>query len=1018
MSTATHATPVPPAPRAAQNERPADWQALASELREQLDGEVRFDDGSRALYAYDASVYRQVPIGVIVPKHADDVVAGLALCRAHDVPVFGRGCGTSLAGQCCNVGVVFDFSKYMHGIEALDADARFARVRPGTVCDVLRDAAEEHGLTFGPDPATHDHCTLGGMIGNNSCGTHSVMAGKTVDNILELDLVTYDGVRMTVGPTTDDELTQIIAGGGRRGEIYAGMKRIRDTYGGLIRERYPDIPRRVSGYNLDSLLPEKGFNVAQAVVGSESTLALVLSAKARLVPSPPQRALVVIGFDDVPSAADAVPEILEYGPIALECFDHTVVENLQQKGHRFGGERLMPDGSAWLLVEFGASTHEEAQAPARRLERSVPRHATAIKVYDEPDEETAVWEIRRHGVGSTRLPVALGDHPGWPNWEDAAVAPDRLGDYLRDFDKLLQRFGYWTAYYGHFGQGCVHCRLNYDLRTNAGIADFRRFMEEAADLVVGYGGSLSGEHGDGHGRAELLPKMFGPELVRAFGEFKALWDPAGKMNPGKIVDPYPLDTNLREGADWKPVELTTRFAFREDGGSFVEAAGRCFGVGKCRHLDGGTMCPSFMATREEMHSTRGRARLLQEMLDADGPLEDRWRSDAVKDALDLCLACKGCKGDCPVNVDMATYKAEFLSHYYQGRLRPRSAYSIGLIPIWARLASKAPKAVNAIARAPVLAPIVKALGGVAAARTIPAFAEQPFTQWFATRQGAPRGGRRVILWPDTFNNYFTPEVAIAATEVLEAAGCEVTLPKGALCCGRPFYDYGMLDLAERYLHRILDSLRDDIRAGVPLVGLEPSCVAVFRDELGNLLPDDQDAHRLGTQSFTLAEFLTDQLPDWSAPRVQAHALVQRHCHHQAVMGFEAEQKVFDAMGLDAELPDSGCCGMAGSFGYEHGDHYDVSMQCGERVILPAVRAADPSTIVMADGFSCREQIQQATGREPLHLAQVIARGLRGDAPPPRPPAHHRRVPVPAVVSAGAAVAVGAAVAHRVRNHET
>jgi len=948
---------------------------MAAELGRAVEGEVRFDPGSRGMYAYDGSVYRQVPIGVVIPRHAGDVVAALEVCRSFDAPVFGRGGGTSLAGQCCNVAVVFDFSKYMHGIVQLDPGDRFARVRPGTICDELRDAASEHGLTFGPDPATHDRCTLGGMIGNNSCGTHSVVAGKTVDNVEELDVVTYDGVRMTVGATPEAELRRIIASGGRRSEIYSGMARLRDRYAEEIRRRYPAIPRRVSGYNLDSLLPENGFHVARALVGSESTLALVLEARTRLVPSPPVRALVAIGYEAIADAGDAVPALLEHHPIALELFDRQVVEHLEVKGHRFASAaaRLLPDGSCWLLAEFGGDGPRDAATSARELVAGLdPAVARRAVLLDDPGDQAAVWELRKHGVGSSRLPVALGGHPGWPGWEDAAVAPDRLGAYLRDFERLLDRHGYRTAYWGHFGEGCVHCRLDFDLRSAPGVRDYRRFMEEAADLVVSYGGSLSGEHGDGQARAELLPRMFGPEIVEAFRAFKAIWDPGGRMNPGKIVDPNPLDADLREGADWRPVELHTHFHFREDGGSFVEAAGRCFGVGKCRHLDGGTMCPSFMVTREEKHSTRGRSRLLQEMTEAAGPLEGRWRNEAVREALDLCLACKGCKGDCPVNVDMATYKAEFLSHHYARRLRPRSAYAMGLIPVWARLASRAPRAANLVAGAPVVGRALKALAGVAPERSVPTFADRSFTRWFRSRTAPAADGRRpVLLWPDTFNNHFRPQTAVAATEVLEAAGWEVRIPDRPLCCGRPLYDYGMLDLAKRYLRRTLRALAPDIEAGTPVVGLEPSCVAVFRDEMPDLLAHDRDAARLSGQVRTLSELLTDPDAGFSPPHLGRRALVQRHCHHQAVMGFEPDHDLLAAMGLELDIPDSGCCGMAGSFGYEQGEHYDVSMRCGERVLLPAVRGADPDVLVVADGFSCREQIEQATGRSTLHLAEVL-----------------------------------------------
>ncbi|HEY9241059.1 MAG TPA: FAD-binding and (Fe-S)-binding domain-containing protein [Streptosporangiaceae bacterium] len=958
--------------------------SLARDLRRAVSGEVRFSPGARALYAYDASIFRQVPIGVVLPRDAGDAQAALEVCRRYGAPVLGRGCGSSLAGQTVNAAVVFDFSKYMNQIVELDPQRRRARVQPGVICDELRDAAEQHGLTFGPDPATHDHATLGGMIGNNSCGTHSVLAQLhgpgplTADNIDELDILTYDGERMRVGATSADELERIIAAGGRRGAIYAGLKHIRDTYAEAIRTGMPDIPRRVSGYNLDHLLPEKGFNVARALVGTEGTCALVLEASAYLVHSPPERSLVVLGYPDIPSSGDDVPWLMGFEPIACEFTSRHVVNNLHAKGFDFGGADRLPPGDAWVLLEFGGDTKAEADAQAEKLFRALEkkRNAPSHRLFENPESETAVWEIRRHSAGTSRMPIGLDGHGGWPNWEDAAVAPDRLGDYLREFLPLLQRHGYDGVFFGHWGHGCVHCRIDYDFRTAEGVASYRRFMEEAADLVVSFGGSLSGEHGDGHGRAELWPKMFSPELMRAFGEFKAVWDPDNRMNPHKLVDPYPLDSHLREGTGYRPLPLTTKFAYPQDGGSFHEAVGRCFGVGKCRHLDSGVMCPSFMVTREEKHSTRGRARLLQEMAEAAGPVKDRWRSDEVKEALDLCLACKGCKSDCPVKVDMASYKAEFLAHYYQGRLRPRQAYALGLIPVWARLASHASGLANALTHTPVLSRLAKAAAGVAQDRTPPAFAPQPFTVWFAGHTPRNPDAPPVLLWPDTFTNYFEPEIGVAAVEVLESAGFRVTLPTGHVCCGRPLYDYGMLSLARRYLTRTLDVLRPQIEAGIPVIGLEPSCLAVFRDELVNMLPDDVDAQRLKAQSYLLSEFLVQRAPDYQPPRLRRKALVQTHCHQHAVMGFAAEQQLLADMGIDAEVPDSGCCGMAGSFGYEAGERYRVSMAAGERVLLPAVRDAGPDTLIVADGFSCRGQIKSGTPRRGLHLAQVLRMAIR------------------------------------------
>ncbi|MFN2556843.1 MAG: FAD-linked oxidase C-terminal domain-containing protein [Nitriliruptorales bacterium] len=959
---------------------------LAAELTASIDGEVRFDDGYRAMYAYDASVYRQTPIGVVIPRHAEDVVSALEICRAYDVPLLPRGSGTSLNGQCCNVAVVFDFSKYLHGIVDLDPRRKLARVLPGTILDSLRNAAEAHRLTFGPDPATHDSCSLGGMIGNNACGTHSLIAGRTSDNVEELEILTYDGLRMRVGRTSAEELESTVASGGRRGEIYAGLKRLRDRYAAPIRQLFPAIPRRVSGYNLDELLPENDFNVARALVGTEGTCAFVLEATVSLIDSPQYRTLVVVGYPTIPAAGRAVPELLTHPLIGLECFDRKAIANQQAKGLRFPGWDLLTEGDAWLLAEFGGASQEEsdtlASAFATMLEQA--RGATHVRLVSSYRDQAAVWDIRRHAAGTTRTPVGQGGHAGWPNFEDAAVPPERLGDYLEDFLGLLDVYGYHGALYGHFGEGCVHCRLDFRLRSVEGVAKMRRFMEAATDLVVSYGGSISGEHGDGQ-RGELLVRMYGPEFVRAFEEFKALWDPKGRMNPGKVVDPYPLDVNLREGPGYRLLPLETHFAYPQDGGSFGEAGARCFGAGRCRHLEGGTMCPSYMVTREEMHSTRGRARLLLELAVPSSPIaRDGWRSRHVKQALDLCLSCKGCKGECPVRVDIASYKSEFLSHYYARRLRPRTAYALGLVSLWARPLSRLPRLVNAAMQHPGLSQALKAAVGIAPQRPLPAFAPRTFRDWF--RKRSPQVLNRaqehlVLLWPDTFTNYFEPHIPIAATEVLEAAGFRVVIPDRWLCCGRPLYDYGMLTLAKRLLRNVLDELRPAIRGGVPLVGLEPSCVAVFRDELINFFPDDADARQLAQQSYVLAEFLADKASDFPLPKLGRKALVQMHCHQAALAGTAATQRVLERLGLDFEIPDSGCCGMAGSFGYESGEHYEVSMRCAERVILPTVREASRDTMILADGFSCRGQIAQGTARHPLHLAEVLHMGLRGLDPP-------------------------------------
>ncbi len=953
-----------------------DAEALAAELRGQIRGEVRFDAGSRVLYATDSSNYSQVPIGVVIPGDVDDVLKIVEVCRHHAAPLLVRGGGTSLAGQCCNVAVVIDVSKYMNRIIEIDPQKRLARVQPGTILDDLRHAAEQFHLTFGPDPSTHGYCTLGGMIGNDSCGTHSLMAGKTVDNIEELEILTYDGLRMRVGQTADEELERIIREGGRRGEIYARLKALRDRYADLIRERFPQIPRRVSGYNLDQLLPENGFHVARALVGTENTCVTVLEATTRLVKSPPARALLVLGYPDIYRACDHVMEILAHEPIALEGMDDRLIEDARRKNLLSADIALLPSGGGWLLAEFGSDTMQEAVDRARGLMEELERKGNPpdMKLFDHPEVAKKIWLIREVAVGATAS--VPGEKDVWPGWEDSAVPPDKVGGYLRDLRQLLEQYEYRWAFYGHFGQGCIHTRISFDLQTSAGIQKFRSFMNEAAGLVLNYGGSLSGEHGDGQARAELLPRMFGEELMGAFREFKALWDPDGKMNPGKVVNAYRLDENLRAGTGYISARPRTHFAFADDGGNMARATARCIGFGKCRRLEGGTMCPSFMVTREEQHSTRGRARLLFEMLQGNA-LDGGWRNEAVKHALDLCLACKGCKSDCPVNVDMATYKAEFLSHYYRGRLRPITGYTMGLIHRWVRLAALMPAVANFFTQTPLLRSIAKRLAGIAPQRRIPVVAAQPFRHWFRKRGVYNQGNPRIILWPDTFNNYFHPETAIAAVEVLEAMGYQVEVPEQVLCCGRPLYDYGMLNTARHLLRNILDALRVQIEEGVPVVGLEPSCVAVFRDELLNLFPDDEVARRLSQQTFLFSEFIAKQTAHYQLPQLHAKALVHGHCHHKALMKMTDEENVLSKLGLDYTILDSGCCGMAGAFGFEK-DHYEVSIKIGERVLLPAVRNAGKDTLIITDGFSCREQIAQMTDRHALHLAQVIQMAIQGN----------------------------------------
>ncbi len=948
---------------------------LEARLRATVSGEVRFDDASRALYATDASNYRQVPIGLVIPRSIDDVVATLAACRAFGAPVLSRGGGTSLSGQCCNVAVVIDFSKYLGNITALDPAARTASVQPGIVLDALRAEAEKHELTFAPDPATHSRCTLGGMIGNNSCGVHALMGGKTVDNITALDILLYDGTRLTVGPTPEPELNAIIAAGGRRGEIYAGLRRLRDTYAALVRERFPDIPRRVSGYNLDQLLPENGFNVARALVGSEGTCVTILQAHCELKPSPQCRRLVALGFADPFIAADHVPAVLAFNPIGLEGFDGLLVEFMLRKNLAVDDVKLLPAGQGFLLCEFGADSPAEVDAMAQALVTAAAtfEHVPTIGFYTA-EQAARVWKVRESALGATVF--VPGEKSGWEGWEDSAVRPEFLGQYLRELFALIDSYGYRTPMYGHFGQGCVHLRITFDFETHQGVALYRRFIDQAADLVLKYGGSFSGEHGDGQSRACLLPKMFGPELMQAFAEFKALWDPTNRMNPGKLIDPiavYDATENLRIGPGYTPAKLKTHFSYASNHGSFSDATTRCVGVGACRKVDTGTMCPSYMATREEKHSTRGRAHLLWEMMQGN-VIKDGWRNTEVKEALDLCLSCKACKTECPVNVDMATWKSEFLAHHYDGQHRPLAHYAFGYMDRWAAVASYAPTLANLPLGIPAINNRIKSLLHIAPQRNLPRFAAKNFRSAFRT-QPPHAAQSSVILWPDTWNNYFHPSALHAAAQVLTTAGHHVTVPRNHICCGRPLYDFGLLDEARRYLLRILDTFEEQILAGTPVVMLEPSCASVFRDELTNFFPNDPRALMLSKQTIMLSQALAET-PGYHPPQLpNQRIVVHGHCHQKALMTMKDELALLRATGADVSLLDSGCCGMAGPFGFE-ADKYDVSQTLAERSLLPAVRAAAPETILVSNGFSCREQIAQNSPRRAVHLAEVLAGEVR------------------------------------------
>ncbi|MFE2813254.1 FAD-binding and (Fe-S)-binding domain-containing protein [Streptomyces nigra] len=949
---------------------------LERELRAAVRGEVGFDVMSRALTTMDASNYRRVPLGVVAPMDADDIAAALAVCREHRVPVVARGGGTSIAGQATGTGVVLDFTRHMDRLVSLDPQTRTAVVQPGLVLDRLQEAAAPHGLRFGPDPSTHSRCTLGGMIGNNSCGAHSVAWGTTADSVRELDVLTARGERLRLGRDWAG------APDGLRALVEGDLARLRTGF--------PELPRRISGYALDALLPEHGADVARSFCGSEGTLGIVTEAVVRLVPAPRARALAVLAYADESAAAEAAAGLLPLGPLTVEGMAADLVP----------ASAALPRGGAWLFVETGGESEGEARAHAETIVRAAD--VVDAAVVTDPAGQRALWRLREDASGTaTRMPDGT---EAWPGWEDCAVPPARLGAYLREFRALLAAHGLRGAPYGHFGDGCIHIRIDFDLLTDRGVGRFRRFSEELADLVVAHGGSLSGEHGDGQARAELLPRMYGEETVRLFERAKGVWDPDDLLNPGMLVRPAPLDANLRFAVlPREPVDVA--FGYPADGGDFAAAVRRCVGVAKCRTTSvggPGVMCPSFRATGAEEHSTRGRARLLHEML-AGELVTDGWRSTEVRDALDLCLACKGCRSDCPVGVDMATYKAEFLHHHYAGRRRPAAHHSMGRLPRWLRLVDRTRTAalVNSLASVRPLAALAKRLGGIAPGRRLPRLATRTFSRWWESREKpeAPAGGELVVLWPDTFTEHLSPSVGQAAVRVLEAAGLRVALPptvrmtpsgpgegvavamdplsvlrgRQRVCCGLTYVSTGQLDRARAVLRRTLDLMEPLLERDTPVVVLEPSCAASLRTDLPELLHDDPRAHRLAGRVLTFAEALERYAPGWAPPRIGRPAVGQTHCHQHAVLGDAPDRRLREAAGLTGALS-GGCCGLAGNFGFEKG-HYDVSVACAEEQLLPAVRDAGEDAVVLADGYSCRTQLEQLAGVRGRHLAEVLAEAL-------------------------------------------
>jgi FAD/FMN-containing dehydrogenase/Fe-S oxidoreductase len=900
--------------------------ALVAALRRAGVAEVDDSARRRAEYSSDASLYRVPPTAVAFPRSVDEAVAALETCRALGVPITSRGAGTSIAGNAVGTGLVVDFSRHLGAVNSIDPARRTAVVEPGAVLDTLQRAAARHGLRFGPDPSTHSRCTLGGMIGNNACGSRALGYGRTADNVIDLEMVTGTGEWLS----TSDTSTRVTAA--LRAVVRANL--------GVIRTELGRFGRQVSGYSLEHLLPENGFDLAKMLVGTEGTCGMILGATVRLVREPPSTVLVVLGYPDMASSADAVPALLPHGPVAIEGLDARIVDVVRS---RRGTVPDLPKGRGWLFVELaGASTAAAAKIV-------VDGDALDSLVVTDPAHAAALWRIREEGAGlSSRSVKAIPAHAGW---EDSAVPPARLGDYLRDFEDLMRSYGLTSMPYGHFGDGCVHARIDFPFGEAHGKRVFRKFLLDAAKLVASHGGSMSGEHGDGRARSELLPLMYSTAAMAAFGAVKAVFDPDGLLNPGVIVTPRAVDADLRP-ASIPPMRRRLALSYTEDKGDFGTAVHRCIGVGKCRaDTPGGVMCPSYLATMDEKDSTRGRARVLQEMV--NGALPGGWRAPELREALDLCLSCKGCASDCPTGVDMASYKAEVLHQSYRRRLRPASHYALGWLPRWARLASRAPGLVNRILRGPLSAS-VKKVAGIDQRRPLPTFAARTFRQWFETHP--PADGKPVVLWVDTFTEHFTPGVGIAAVRVLEAAGFSVRLPRKRLCCGLTWISTGQLGAARRILRRTVKALAAE---DAPIVGLEPSCTAVFRSDARELV------RKRSVEVRTLAELLSEE--GWTGALDGVTAVAQPHCHQHAVMGWDADSTLLRDSGATVTTV-GGCCGLAGNFGVEEG-HYDVSVAVARNQLLPAVQDAQ---VILADGFSCRTQLDHLAGRRGLHLAELLA----------------------------------------------
>jgi FAD/FMN-containing dehydrogenase/Fe-S oxidoreductase len=950
--------------------------AFMSDLRAALveRGVTEIDDSARrrSEYASDASLYRITPQAVVFPRSVDEVMASLDACRSLGVPVTGRGAGTSIAGNAVGRGLVIDYSRHLNKVLSIDAEAATARIQPGIVLAALQAAAAPYDLRFGPDPSTHNRATLGGMIGNNACGSRALAYGRTSDNVHSADVLFGNGERATL--TNDASCLETSSTASRLATLVSrNLATVRTSCGRF--------PRQGSGYSLEHLLPER-MSPVQAYVGTEGTWGQLLEATVRLVPRPTATALLVVGYPSMADAADAAPGLVPFGPVAIEGLDSRIVD-IVVATHGPSAVPPLPRGAGWLMVEVPGTTLAEAQTTAERM--AAGAGGIDHLVLTNAAQAAAVWRIREDGAGLVSRP--RDGHFALAGFEDAAVPPAVLGRYLRDFDALLDQYSLHGVPYGHFGDGCVHVRIDFELSTGDGRARFAAFLDEAAALVAGYGGSISGEHGDGRARSSLLPSMYSPEVLSLFADAKQVVDPDALCNPGVIVDPAPVTADLRLA---RPTAVHTplALAYPHDAERFDFAVARCTGVGKCRadtSSTGGVMCPSYLATKDEKDSTRGRARVLQDMIAGDLP--GGWRSDAVQESLDLCLACKGCTSECPTGIDMPTYKAEALYQRYRHRIRPRTHYTLGRIPQLLRLVGGrgvATKALNVLMRSP-LSRAAGAVAGVDKARSLPSFAPRSFAAAAAgsgLRELGPgssapsvdpgRPARRpVAIWADTITNYLRPEVGDAMVTVLRSAGFDPVVVGGArgerVCCGLPQFSTGQLDIARASVTRTAALLEPLLAQGIPVVGMEPSCVSMMRSDAAHLIGRTVDVRTLG-------EFLEQYRPDWVVPDLTGvEIVVQPHCHHRAVMDFAADERLLRRAGATVTTI-AGCCGLAGDFGMTAGKA-GVSKAVAEVSLLPALRVRPEGSIVLADGYSCQLQCDDLAGVKALALPELLAQRI-------------------------------------------